>query len=141
MRAYSEDIRIRVLHAYENREGSQRQIANRFDVSLGFVRNLLKRYRNTGSIQAKRYAGPTSKIDDESLKLILDLVDDNPCLPLSILCEELATRRDLQISRSTMWRTIKKHRPRKTRSYPAPRIDDVLKNKPRTVNSPASNSL
>jgi len=91
MRAYSEDIRVRVLHAYENREGSQRQIANRFEVSLVFVGNLLRRYRNTDSIQAKRYAGPTFKIDYESLKLIRDLVDDNPCLPLSILSEELAT--------------------------------------------------
>src|SRR5260370_39619634 len=89
VRPYSEDIRTRVIQAYLNREGSQRQIARRFNVSLGFVRNLLKRHRDTGSLEPKEHIGPTSKIDRDSLQLILRLVDDNPSLPLSSLCEQL----------------------------------------------------
>ena len=115
MRPYSEDIRTRVIHAYRNCEGSQRQIARRFNVSLGFVRNLLKRFRDTGSFEPKEHLGPTSKIDRESLRLILRLVDGNPSLPLSSLCDQLAHERRLRISRSTMWRTVKKYRPRKGR--------------------------
>lgn len=38
-RPYSLDLRIRVIRAYQNQEGSQRQIAQRFQVSLTFVRN------------------------------------------------------------------------------------------------------
>ena len=116
MRPYSEDIRTRVIQAYLNREGSQRRIARRFNVSLGFVRNLLKRYRDTGNFEPKEHLGPTSKIDPDSLQLILRLVDDNPFLPLSSLCKQLAQERQLRISRSTMWRTIKKYRPHKARS-------------------------
>jgi len=115
MRPYSEDIRVRVIHSYENHEGSQRQIAERFQVSLSFVRDLLRRFRQTGSIAAKEYRGrTTTKIDDESLQLLLRCLDQNPGLPLSHLCERLVQERQLRISRATLWRTIQKNRKGKT---------------------------
>src|SRR5260370_12097439 len=83
VRPFSEDIRTRVIQAYLNREGSQRQIARRFNVSLGFVRNLLKRYRDTASFEPKEHPRPTSKTDWNSLQLILRLVDANPFISLS----------------------------------------------------------
>ena len=115
MRPYSEDIRTRVIRAYQNREGSQRQIASRFNVSLGFVRTLLKRYRDTGNFSPKAHVGPASKIDRKSLQLILHMVDANPSFPLSRLCDQLAQERQLRVSRSTMWRTVKKYRPNRAR--------------------------
>ena len=115
VRPYSEDIRTRVVQAYLNGEGSQRQLASRFNVSLGFVKNLLKRYRETGSFEPKEPAVPTSRIDEQSLQLILHLVQDNPLLSLSALCQRVSRQRHLRISRSTMWRIVKKHRPHKTR--------------------------
>jgi transposase len=114
VRPYSHDIRIRVLHAYQHAEQSQRQIARRFNVSLSFVRDLIRRYRETGSIAPRKYPGrPNSKIDKDSLDLILALAADDPLLPLSTLCERLAQERQLRISRATMWRTLQKHRPNK----------------------------
>lgn len=50
--AYSADLRYRVIAAWQNREGSQRQLAQRFKVSLSFVRNLLRHYRQTGRVEA-----------------------------------------------------------------------------------------
>ncbi|NEQ35969.1 MAG: hypothetical protein F6K40_06590 [Okeania sp. SIO3I5] len=38
-RPYSQNLGRPVLRAYQNQEGSQRQIAQRFQVSLTFVRN------------------------------------------------------------------------------------------------------
>jgi transposase len=114
VRPYSYDIRIRVLHAYQHAEQSQRQIARRFNVSLSFVRDLIRRYRETGSIAPRKYPGrPKLKIDKDSLELILALAADDPLLPLSTLCERLAQERQLRISRTTMWRTLRKHRPNK----------------------------
>ena len=111
MKPYSHDIRIRVLNAYQQGEESQRKIAKRFNVSLTFVRDLLKRYRETGSTAPKKYVGRSnSKIDKDSLQVILALVADDPLLPLSSLCERLAQERHLRISRATMWRTLQKHR-------------------------------
>jgi transposase len=111
MRPYSKDIRLRVIHSYENHEGSQRQIAERFQVSLSFVRDLLRRFRQTGSIAPKEYRGrTTTKIDEESLQLLLRCLDQDPGLPLSYLCARLVQERQLRISRTTLWRTIQKHR-------------------------------
>ena len=115
MKPYSDDIRIRVLQAYQHGEESQRKIARRFNVSLTFVRELLKRYRETGSMAPKKCVGRlNSKIDQDSLQAILALVAADPLLPLSSLCERLAQERHLRISRATMWRTLQKHRGIKT---------------------------
>ncbi|MEH2078489.1 MAG: hypothetical protein V7K89_00270 [Nostoc sp.] len=60
---YSKDLRERVIMAWEAKEGSQRKLAQRFKVSLSFVRNLLRQYRANGQIEAKRregYQKPTS---------------------------------------------------------------------------------
>ncbi len=46
--AYSEDLRRRVVEAWEAMSGSQRQLSQRFKVSLSFVRNLLRHYRESG---------------------------------------------------------------------------------------------
>src|SRR6476620_5114285 len=114
MRPYSEDIRVRVIQSYENHEGSQREIAERFQVSLSFVRDLLRRYRQTGSMAPKEYRGRTAtKIDDESLQLLLRCLDENQGLPLSYLCARLVQERQLRISRTTLWRTIQKHSKKK----------------------------
>src|SRR5664279_3708564 len=57
MPTYSEDLRRRVVDAVERREGSMRQIARRFVVSLSFVVRLMRRRRDTGSIAPKPYRG------------------------------------------------------------------------------------
>ena len=107
VRAYSSDIREKIVHAYENSEGSQREIARRFDVSLGFVRDLLKRYRQTGILDPKKPGGCVSKIDRESMRLIRQLASDNR-LPLSRICQVLAEDRHLIVSRSTVWRVLRR---------------------------------
>ena len=40
-------MRRRVVIAWEAKEGSQRQLAERFKVSLSMVRNLLRHYRHS----------------------------------------------------------------------------------------------
>jgi transposase len=52
--AYSIGLRKKILVAYQNKEGSQRELAKRFKVSLSFIRNFLRRYRETGEIPAHR---------------------------------------------------------------------------------------
>jgi transposase len=48
MRPYSTDFRLKVVRAYEHGEGSQRDLARIFGVSLSFIQDLLQRYRQTG---------------------------------------------------------------------------------------------
>lgn len=51
--AYSTDLRTRVIHAWDAKEGTQRQLAERFKVSLSFVKRVLRRYRTSAQRAAK----------------------------------------------------------------------------------------
>jgi transposase len=53
MKSYSLDLRQKIIEAYENCSGSQRQLATRFDVSLGFIQKLLHRYRIDGTFEPR----------------------------------------------------------------------------------------
>ena len=57
MKAYSIDLRQKILDVYEQEEISQRQLAQRFDVALSFIVKLLKQYRQTGDIAPKPFNG------------------------------------------------------------------------------------
>lgn len=78
--AYSLDLRTKILDAYQNQEGSQRALAVRFKVSLSFIRDLLRQYRETGEIAAKPRGGDRrSKLkagDRELLKKIVAKKND-----------------------------------------------------------------
>ena len=57
MKAYSMDLRERVVAACDARDGTRQQIAARFSVSVSWIRDLLKRRRETGSIAPKPHGG------------------------------------------------------------------------------------
>jgi transposase len=113
MKPYSNDIRSKVLQAYQRGDGSQREIAARFDVSLTFVRDLLKLFRETGSVEPRvaclQVRG--SKIDQESIEFLLRVLLDQPSLSLSQLRERLACERNLRVSRATLCRVLARKRP------------------------------
>lgn len=56
-------MRQRVINADEAKEGSQRQIAERFQVSLSFVKRLIRRYQKTGSVKPKSHGGGAIAMD------------------------------------------------------------------------------
>jgi transposase len=57
MRAYSIDLRERVVAACDARDGTRQQIAARFSVSVAWTRRLLQRRRETGSIAPRPRGG------------------------------------------------------------------------------------
>ena len=56
-KAYSLDLRERVFGAWQRGEGSQREVAARFEVSERFVRGVVRRQRESGSVAAKAHGG------------------------------------------------------------------------------------
>jgi hypothetical protein len=75
MAAYSIDLRQKILSAWQNKEGTQRELAKRFKVSLSFLRDFLRRYRETNEIAARTEGGARrSKLkgkEEELLKIIV----------------------------------------------------------------------
>ena len=51
------DLRERVAAAIDEGEGSERQIAKRFRVSVSFVTRLLQRRRDAGTLAPKPHGG------------------------------------------------------------------------------------
>ncbi|AUB43862.1 Transposase (plasmid) [Nostoc flagelliforme CCNUN1] len=95
--------------AWEAKEGSQGQLAQRFKISLSFVRNLLRQHRTNGQIEAKRRGGyqkPT--IQNEDLSIIQSLVEEKNDLLLRELCDRYAERTGISVSITTMHRAVEK---------------------------------
>jgi transposase len=57
MQAYSLDLRQRVVHAYEQGHDSIAAIAERFSVSIGFVKKMLSLSRTTGDLAPRGHGG------------------------------------------------------------------------------------
>src|SRR5947209_7810820 len=62
MRAYSIDLRERVLAAVDAAEGTQDEIAQRFRVSSRWIRHLLALRARTGSIASKPRSGGRKRL-------------------------------------------------------------------------------
>jgi transposase len=50
-KAYSDDLRCRILQAYQRGEGSQRELSLRFQVSFEYVRKIVRQWRSSGKME------------------------------------------------------------------------------------------
>lgn len=108
MKAYSVELREKIVQAYENKEGSQRQLASRFKVSLSFIERLLKRYREQQTLSPSPHAGGfTSKLAAYS-SAIAEIVEVDNDATLDELCQKLDAKYNVQVSSSTMCRILQK---------------------------------
>ncbi|MBD0270217.1 MAG: transposase [Cyanobacteria bacterium Co-bin8] len=104
---YSTDLRQRIVAAYQANEGSQRELAQRFKVSLSFVRDLLRRYRESGDIKPKGHGGGTqAKLSAVHLEKVRQLLGQNSDLFLHELCEQLEEQCGVRVSVTTMHRSV-----------------------------------
>lgn len=107
--AYSTDLRTRVINAWNAKEGTQAQLAQRFKVSPSFVKRVLRRYRISGQVEAKpRGATLAPKIDGETLNQVQRWVEQKPDIHLDELCEQLEAHQAIKVSQSTMCRALQR---------------------------------
>lgn len=105
MKAYSLDLRQKIIDVYQTEEISQRQLAARFNVALSFIVKLLKQYRTTGEIAPKPFNGGVKlKLSPENLIVLTNLIENNNDATLDELCQMLEARIGVNISRATMGR-------------------------------------
>lgn len=109
--AYSMDLRERVVRAYQAGEGTQQQIAQRFQVSPSFVQRLLRRQRESGQVAPlPRGGNHLAKIRGEHLALVEQLVSAQPDAYLEELVEQFVQQTGITVSRTTMHRAVKRLR-------------------------------
>src|SRR5205807_2422021 len=106
MRAYSNDLRERIVAAVERGEYSIRQIAHLFSVSLSCIVRLLQHRRRTGSVQPKPHAGvPPRKLDAAAEARLLELLRAQPDATLA----ELRDRLGISCCLMTIARALQRH--------------------------------
>lgn len=109
MKAYSLDLRQKIVDAYASGETSQRQLAKQFRVALSFIEKLLKQHRETGSIAPKaRIAQTPTKLNPEQLTVLAQLVEANNDATLNELRSRLQQQTGVLIGLSTVDRMLKK---------------------------------
>jgi transposase len=107
MRAYSLDLRQKILRACDQHIGSQRTIATLFGVSQSFVEKLLRRRRTTGEISPQPHAGGRkARCDTAALAYVHHLLQAQADATLEELCARLPAQRGLRVSVPTMSRIV-----------------------------------
>ncbi len=95
---------LRLISSVHLNEGSYRQLAKRFIVSLGFVQNLLKRYRETGQVDSLPHGGGSvPSLTAEQMETAAELLrtyQDATWLELCARLDEMT----LRLSQATMSR-------------------------------------
>jgi len=105
MKAYSTDLRQRVVAACDARDGTREEIAARFSVSVHWIRKLLRQRRDTGSIDPKPHGGGRAAAFDEAAAARLREAveaDDDATL------EELAGAAGVDCSVPAVFRALKR---------------------------------
>ena len=100
----SQDLRKRVLDTVQRGDGSLRQIARRFLVSISFVTRLLRLHRSTGSVLPRPHGGGNPAVlGPEDLERLRELVRQQPDATL----EELRQRLGASCSTMTIARALR----------------------------------
>jgi transposase len=107
MKAYSLDLRTKILTAYQHEEGSIRQLAQRFKVSPRFVGELVVCFRRTGNCLPKPHGGGNPPCIAQSQYASLSgLVQAHPDATLKELCRLFEDSEHVVASKSSMQRTL-----------------------------------
>jgi len=109
MKAYSLDLRRKIVDTYAQGNISQRQLAKQFRVALSFIEKLLKQHRETGSIAPKlRTVQTPTKLNPEQLIVLKQILEANNDATLAELRYELQQQTGVLIGRSTVDRMLQK---------------------------------
>lgn len=107
MKTYPLEFRQKILECYYNVPLSQRQLAQRFRVSLSWVQKLLKQYRETGEIKPKTHrCGRHFKLTQEQLISLSELIENNNDATLAELLELFREQTGIALSRATIGRMV-----------------------------------
>ena len=132
MKAISQDLRERILETVQRGDGTLRQIARRFLVSVSFITRLLQLHHSTGSLQPRPQGGGNPPVlGPEGLEQLQELVRQQPDARL----DELRQRLGVSCSLMTISRALRKLGLPRKKKIPAPRSKTA-----QTSNSDGGNS-
>lgn len=105
-RAYSDDLRRKLLEAHAAGKGTLRELAERFGVSVPWAWKVSAAHKRSGAVERapqSRY-GRVSRVDRERVRALLKA---KPDLVLRELCEEMERTTGMTVSHTQMWRVVR----------------------------------
>lgn len=107
MKPYSNDLRRRIVDAYESGDHTLDEVADLFGVSLATVKNFLRRKRQTGSSDALPHAGGQKpSLSDKARASVRDAVSENNDLTLKELRQLVKRKHKKEVSVPTISRLL-----------------------------------
>ena len=106
MRAYSLDLRERVIAMLQEEELSQPQIADHLHVSLGTVENWWRLWRKTGSLAPQPFVGGAKRTLEPCEAVIRAAVAHQPDATLTELCNHVQATAGVRANATMMCREL-----------------------------------
>ena len=108
MKAYSEDLRRKVVEAVERRGMAKSEAARSFGVSLSSVKRYVGKARQGGSLSPRKHPGPRPKMDERAKRLLEADVEDRPAVTLRERCRFVEGATGVSVSESTLSRLLRR---------------------------------
>jgi transposase len=122
-RAYSDDLRRKILQAYERSRVSYQKLADRFGVSRSYVHRIQQQKVRTGKMERipQSCNGRPSRLTEEIRKTMKGWIAVRPDLTLAELQQQLKEKFDLSVSLGQIWLVLKAMGLRLKKSHSTPR--------------------
>lgn len=124
-KAYSDDLRRKLLEAHDRGEGSLRELAKRFGVSVPWAWKISRQRKRTGQMErVEQRHGPCSRMTPAVQASLRGLVRQQPDATLRELQQRLWTSERVRVSFQHLWRVLQGMglRLKKSRSTPKNKI-------------------
>jgi transposase len=109
MKAYSLDLRQKIVEVYESGAVTQRELAEQFQVSLNFIVTLLRRWRNDETLLPKKRGAVMKPLLTPEIMQFLDEQIKKECdLSLQQLVELVREKYKISVSTKTMSRMLRR---------------------------------
>lgn len=107
MKAYSLDLRERVVEAYKTGALTIKVVAAQFRVGETFVKKMLRQERETGAVKAYSHGGGRRRaLNSRQMRKLKRLVENEPDLTLVELQEKLLSGERVRVSIATLARVL-----------------------------------
>jgi transposase len=121
-KAYSDDLRCKLLVAYDAGQGSLRVLAERFSVSYDYAKKVSAQRLRTGEskrVEQSRH-GRVSRVTPEVEAHLLRLLREQPDRILVELQQDIKAAAGVDLSRAHLWRVLKRLGLRLKKSHSTP---------------------
>ncbi len=108
MKAYSEDLRKKIVDAVEQRGMKQSEAARTFDISFASVKRYVSKSRQGRSLSPGKAPGKRPAMDERASRVLEEDLKERPFITLQQRCEYLWAVASVEVSRSTLCRAIKR---------------------------------